>query len=141
MSIPRPEHPRPDFFRPDWLNLNGEWEFMFDDDDLGEKERWFMPGKQFVKTIIVPFCYQSELSGINDQAKHSIMWYRRSFSVPQSMKQKRILLRFGAVDYACDVYVNGQKVGSHQGGYTPFAIDITNFVSDNVNDLCLRVVD
>ena len=85
-NIPRPEHPRPDFVRPDWLNLNGEWEFAFDDAKAGVAEKWFNPGKHFDGKIVVPFCYQCEMSGVNIQDKHEVMWYRRSFEVPASMK-------------------------------------------------------
>ena len=66
------------------------------------------------------------MSGIGPTDEiHPVIWYRRTFSVPQEMQGRRILLRFGAVDYACDVYVNGKKAGSHVGGYTPFALDVT----------------
>lgn len=140
-NIPRPEHPRPDFYRPDWLNLNGEWEFGFDDDCVGIRDHWYQPGKHFDSKIVVPFCYQSKLSGIHFDEKHEVMWYRRAFMVPESMKGKQILLRFGAVDFECDVFVNGFKVGSHRGGYTPFALNITDLVCDGENDLCVRVSD
>ncbi len=140
-QIPRAEHPRPDFMRPDWLNLNGQWEFSFDDANVGVTEHWFMPGHHLAGEITVPFCYQCEMSGINDQSKHPVMWYRRSFEVPASMAGKQVLIRFGAVDYACDVYVNGQCIGSHEGGYTPFSVNATPFLQAGENDLCLRVED
>ncbi len=140
-NIPRPEHPRPDFVRPDWLNLNGEWEFSFDDGKVGVKQRWFEPGKHFDGRIVVPFCYQCAMSGVNVQEKHEVMWYRRSFAVPASMAGKQILLRFGAVDFECDVFVNGVKAGGHRGGYTPFALDVTDLIVDGENDLCVRVSD
>ena len=139
--IPRPEHPRPDFVRPDWLNLNGEWEFAFDDQKVGIAERWFAPGCHFDRVITVPFCYQCEASGIHDTGKHEVVWYRRALSVPEAMKGRRLLLRFGAVDFSCDVYVNGLRCGGHKGGYTPFAVDITEYVRDGENDLCVRVSD
>ena len=69
-SIPRAEHPRPDFVRPDWTNLNGEWEFAFDDTCTGISEGWYLPGKHFEDRIAVPFCYQCKLSGVNVQDKH-----------------------------------------------------------------------
>ncbi|NLB39217.1 MAG: glycoside hydrolase family 2, partial [Clostridiales bacterium] len=139
-SIPRPEHPRPDFVRNTFYNLNGKWQFAFDDDDLGLKERW-QDGKKLPKSIVVPFCYQSEKSGLGGDEIHPILWYRRSFTVPKDMQGQRVLLRFGAVDYACDVYVNGAHVGHHVGGYSPFAIDVTLALQDGSNDLCLRVTD
>ena len=141
MSIPRPEHPRPDYIRPNWVNLNGEWQFGYDDANIGLTEKWYRPGTILDRTIAVPFCYQCELSGINEQEYHPIMWYRRSFDKPSFTAGHRILLRFGAVDYACAVYVNGECVGTHKGGYTPFAFDITPYLCDGRNDLCLRVED
>ncbi len=140
-GIPRSEHPRPDFVRPEWMTLNGEWEFSFDDARVGVAEGWQAPGRHFDGKIVVPFCYQCELSGVNTAEKHEVMWYRRSFAVPENMKGKRLLLRFGAVDYACEVYVNGRSAGAHTGGYTPFALDITELVAVGENDLCVRVRD
>lgn len=140
-AIPRPEHPRPDFVRPQWMNLNGEWQFAFDDANVGLAENWQQPGKKFDRTINVPFSYQSEMSGIGEIAVHPYMWYRRSFTVPAEMKGKRLLLRFGAVDYTCSVYVNGRCVGGHRGGYTPFALDITDYVVEGENDLCVHAED
>ena len=140
-TIPRPEHPRPDFMRPDWLNLNGTWQFCFDDGNRGLAEKWFLPEKTLESSIVVPFCYESAQSGVHVQQHHDVMWYRRSFVLPESMAGKRILLHFGAVDYSCTVYVNGVCAGEHEGGYTPFALDVTPFLSDGENDLCLRVED
>ena len=140
-TIPRPEHPRPDFVRQDWLNLNGTWEFAFDDDNAGIAGRWFAPGRHFDRQIVVPFCYQCEASGIGDTGKHEVVWYRRALTVPGAMAGRRLLLRFGAVDFECDVYVNGLRAGGHRGGYTPFAVDITEYVADGENDLCVRVRD
>lgn len=139
--LPRPEHPRPDFMRPNWINLNGEWQFSYDDDDRGLNEKWYRPGKTLDRTITVPFCYQCEWSGVNEQEYHPILWYRRSFEKPNFTTGHRILLRFGAVDFSCAVYVNGQCVGTHKGGYTPFVFDITPYLLDDKNDLCLRVED
>lgn len=140
-SIPRPEHPRPDFMRDTFYNLNGRWEFAFDDDDLGLKEQWQRPGHKLDREIMVPFCYQCKASGIASEEVHPILWYRRGFCVPQTMQGKKLLLRFGAVDHKATVYVNGQAVGSHTGGYTPFALDITHALVQGENDLCVRVED
>ena len=140
-SIPRPEHPRPDFMRPQWLNLNGQWQFCFDDADLGLAQGWQDPAKSFPQEITVPFCYQCSRSGIHDRANHPVMWYRRKFSLPPQLQNKRVLLRFGAVDFSCAVYVNGQRAGEHKGGYTPFSIDVTPYLLPEENDLCVRVED
>ena len=141
-SIFRPEHPRPDFQRDAFENLNGEWQFAFDDGDEGLSSRWYAPGRAFDKRITVPFAYQTKLSGIGPTDEiHPILWYRRSFEIPQAMAGKRVLLRFGAVDFEARVYVNGQLAGSHRGGYTPFCFDITALLRAGENDLCLRVED
>ena len=141
-SIPRPEHPRPDFKRETFLNLNGVWQFAYDDSNEGLSHGWMNPGTTLPMEITVPFCYQSKMSGIGPTDEiHPILWYRRSFEIPDNMKGKRILLRFGAVDFLCQVYVNGQMAGTHKGGYTPFTLDITHLLKDGENDLCLRVED
>lgn len=141
-KIPRPEHPRPDFMRGTFYNLNGQWAFAFDDEDRGLREGWYRPGHMLEREITVPFCYQSKASGIGPTDEiHPVLWYRRSFTVPEAMEGRRILLRFGAVDYAAAIYVNGHRVGGHTGGYTPFALDITDFLLPGENDLCVRVED
>ncbi len=140
--LPRPEHPRPDFMRDTFCNLNGVWQFAFDDGNAGLREGWYRPGKALPLEITVPFAYQTKLSGLGPTDEiHPVIWYRRSFTVPQEMQGRRVLLRFGAVDFSCTVYVNGEQVGEHRGGYTPFAIDITNALTEGENDLCLRVQD
>ncbi|MBR5288461.1 MAG: glycoside hydrolase family 2 [Clostridia bacterium] len=141
-AIPRPEHPRPDFVRDTFLNLNGVWQFAFDDEDKGAREGWMKPGYALPLEITVPFAYQTKASGLGPTDEiHPVIWYRRSFTVPAEMQGRRILLRFGAVDFECDVYVNGVRVGGHKGGYTPFAIDVTNALVEGENDLCVRVQD
>jgi beta-galactosidase/beta-glucuronidase len=142
-NIPRPEYPRPQFVRENnWINLNGEWDFAFDDLNLGLKERWYKKESfdKFIKKILVPFCFQSILSGIEDTSFHDIIWYRREFVRPKTFEDKRVLLHFGAVDYSCNVYLNGEFVGSHKGGYIGFSIDITDFIEES-NFLVLRVED
>ncbi len=142
MSLqPREEYPRPQFVRERWLNLNGEWAFEFDDGNVGEREDWPSGHRAFSRTIIVPFCYQSELSGIGDTAFHDIVWYRRSFSLPADYGDSRILLHFGAVDYEARVWVNGKLVASHEGGHTPFHADITDALANGENTLVVRAVD
>ncbi|MDO6355877.1 glycoside hydrolase family 2 TIM barrel-domain containing protein [Caloramator sp. CAR-1] len=138
MNIPRNEYPRPNFKRNNWINLNGEWDFEFDDANLGEKEKWFL-GKQFSRKILVPFCYQSKLSGIGDRSVHDIVWYHRKININKN--DKRIFINFGAVDYFTKLYINGNFVGSHKGGHIAFRFDITDFLNDGENDLYLRVED
>ena len=140
--IPRPEHPRPDFQRQSWLNLNGEWGFAFDDRDEGRNEKWYRPEHRLEKTITVPFAYQTKMSGIcpTDEI-HPVLWYGRTIIIPEEMRGRRILLHFGAVDFEAEVYVNGECAGTHRGGYTPFHLDITRFLQDGENDLRIRAED
>lgn len=141
-SIPRPEHPRPDFVRDTFFNLNGEWQFAFDDRDIGLQEKWYLPQKHLDRTILVPFAYQTKLSGIGPtDTIHPVIWYKRSFTIPDEMQGKHILLRFGAVDFACQVYLNGMLAGTHTGGYSPFELDVTQLLTLETNSLCVRVVD
>lgn len=138
---PRQEYPRPQFVRDSWLNLNGEWEFEFDDDRSGKKEKWYQTGKSFSKKIQVPFAYQSKLSGIGEIELHDVVWYRKQLILPESYVGKRIILHFGAVDYQADVWVNGQHMIFHQGGHTPFQTDITHALIKGENSIVVRVED
>lgn len=116
---PLPEYPRPQLVRESWMNLNGLWDFVI----LPRSEN--IPGSYEGK-ILVPFPAESALSGVNKTVgSENRLWYRRTFTLPASFRNKRTLLHFGAVDWQCDVFVNGTKVGSHQGGFDPFSFDIT----------------
>jgi beta-galactosidase/beta-glucuronidase len=134
--------------RDTFLSLDGSWRFAFDDEDVGFAERWFEYGHELPLTIQVPFAYQCEMSGVHGDIGgdviHPVIWYRRGFTVPDEMSGQRVFVKFIAVDWACTVWVNGVYVGSHEGGYTPFACDITSVLHSDPtqeNDLCLRVVD
>lgn len=111
-QIPRPEYPRPDFQREKWLPLNGEWDFSFDEPIFDQK-------------ILVPFACETKLSGIRDTSFHNAVWYRRSFSLPEPMHDRRVLLHFGAADYTCRLWVNDQFIREHTGGQCGFSADIT----------------
>jgi len=139
-GIPRPEHPRPDFQRDQWLNLNGRWEFEIDEHGDGEK-RGLVSGTKLRQTILVPFCPESKLSGIGHTDFMKDVWYRRAFRVPQAMKGKRILLHFGAVDWHARVWLNGAFVGEHKGGYSPFNFDITDNLKAGENELVVHAHD
>ena len=141
--IPRPEYPRPQLVREDnWSNLNGEWDFAFDDKNRGLIERWYLRenSNNFDKKILVPFCFQSKLSGIEDLSFHEVFWYRKEFTIKKQNNNKKILLHFGAVDYSCAIYLNDAYVGSHKGGYIGFSLDITNYIEEN-NILVVRIED
>ena len=142
-NIPRPEYPRPQFVRENnWINLNGEWDFVFDDANIGLKERWYLKKSlnNFDRKILVPFCFQSKLSGIEDTSFHEVFWYRKEFTFEKENDDKKVLLHFGAVDYSCIIYLNQTYVGSHEGGYIGFSLDITNYIEEN-NVLVVRVED
>ena len=139
-NMPRPEYPRPQFVREHWINLNGEWEFAFDGAETGVAEKWF-DGRTLPARIIVPFAYQTELSGINDKSVHECVWYARSFEIPSDWESSDTLLNFGAVDYETVVWINGQEVGQHQGGHVPFQFEISPYLKPGTNRLTLRVID
>jgi len=120
----KPLHPRPRVQRAAWTDLNGQWQFAYDDADTGVRERWQDDAKRFDRTITVPFPPESEMSGINDKGFHPVLWYRRTFTA-SATAGTRLLLHFGAVDYRARVWVNGDLVATHEGGHTPFSADIT----------------
>lgn len=139
--IHRKEYPRPQFVREKWINLNGEWQFAFDDENIGMKEKWFTGNISFNKKINVPFAYQTKLSGIHDPSFHDLVWYKKEFTIPKDWKDKRIILHFGAVDYRAWVYVNGQQVGFHEGGHVSFSFDITDYLTYEKEIVVVRVED
>ena len=169
---PGPNYPRPDFTRPNlnWQSLNGEWDFLFDDEDMGAStgtySDWHSRGlpdsasskddgagassSNTKRTIQVPFVVQSKASGIHETGVHEVLWYERKISDIRTNEElergHRLLLRFGAVDYHAKVWVNGSYVGEHIGGHVPFDLDITNAVfpdrcDSNVHRLTVRVYD
>ncbi|MCX7918775.1 MAG: beta-galactosidase [bacterium] len=133
-SIPRAEYPRPQFVRKEWLNLNGSW-----DVEIGKMDT--TPPTVFSRKILVPFCPESKLSGIAKKEFIPWIWYRRNFELPKQWFGKRILLHFGAVDYEATVWVNGNKIGSHRGGYTPFSFEITRYITNGNNELIVCAKD
>ena len=139
--VPRPEHPQPQFMRSEWQSLNGKWQFAFDDHDEGLGAGWHVAEAPFRRNIIVPFCFESRMSGIGDTSFHPVVWYRRQFEVPPAWKGRRVLLHFGAVDYRATVWVNGQAAGEHEGGNTPFRLEITGLLKPGRNTVVVRAWD
>jgi len=140
-DIPRPEYPRPQFVRNAWINLNGTWTYTFDFGNSGKNRRLY-ESKGFGDKIIVPFCPESKLSGVEHKDFISNMWYQRTISVPSDWNGKKILLHFGAVDYKAEAYIDGKFVGRHSGGTSSFEFDITPFVTaGKTNNLVLYVND
>ncbi|MBS4179517.1 glycoside hydrolase family 2 protein [Lederbergia citrea] len=139
MNQPRPEYPRPQFVRNEWINLNGVWNFSFDDENLGMNNKWYKE-HTYEQEITVPFSYQSELSGIGNTDFHDIVWYERTFTTPSDWNDKRIILHFGAVDYRAHVWVNGELVATHEGGHVPFKADISHVIKAE-NKVVVRAED
>ncbi|MAS33858.1 MAG: beta-galactosidase [Anaerolineaceae bacterium] len=126
MTIPRSEYPRPQFTRPDWLCLNGEWQFEIDQGDSG-LERGLLE-RDLTAKITVPFCPESKLSGVENLDYLNAVWYRREVTIPQDWTGKRVLLHFQAVDYDTTVWVNDVQIGRHRGGFSPFSFDLEDLV-------------
>lgn len=129
-----PEYPRPQFARDSYINLNGVWQYAI----LPQGETL----KNYDGEILVPFSPESILSGVNRTLEpDQKLYYKREFTLPDGFNKGRVLLNFGAVDYQTVVKVNGKEVGSHVGGYLPFAFDITDALKDGANVLTVEVVD
>ncbi len=129
----RPEYPRPQMVRKDWLNLNGLWQFQ-----IGELQDPPI-GQTLKEQILVPFPMESALSGIEKHADH--IWYRRTFTIPKNWAGQHVLLHFGAVDWETTVWLNGKKIGVHRGGYDPFSFDLTDALKPGENELIVGVTD
>lgn len=129
-----PEYPRPQLRRGSYINLNGLWDFAFT--PAGDKQPSVWEGK-----ILVPFSPESELSGVRRALKpDEYLWYRRQLPKPEGMSG-RVILHFGAVDQSCTVYINGLRAFRHTGGYLPFELDATGFLTKPVNELTVSVRD
>jgi beta-galactosidase/beta-glucuronidase len=141
-EIPRPEHPRPDLYRANWMTLNGEWQFEHDKAADGE-QRGLTYGMDLNSKITVPFCPESKLSGLAIPTTVHLkdVWYRRTFTLPAAMKGQRVRLHFGGVDYRSWVYVNGQLAGSHVGESVGFKFEITKLLKDGPNEVVVKVLD
>ena len=132
-ACPHAYHPTPQFEREAFLSLNGEWDFCLSKDD---------GACEYNEKILVPFCPESALSGIERAVMpDDYMHYRRTFTLPEDFKSERVFLHFGAVDQTCTVYVNGIKLGSHKGGYIPFCFDITDELCDGENEITVVAHD
>lgn len=138
-------YPRPDFTRSNpWASLNGPWSFLFDDANKGLAQEWPTAGLPAPSSITVPYAFQTGASGINLQEAHEVIWYEREvrdLRPPQS--SDRLLLRFGAVDYECTIWVDGKEYAKHRGGYVPFNVDISDAFagSKEIVRVTLRVRD
>lgn len=133
------DYPRPQLIRNKWENLNGAWKFAFDDENAGEAERWFAKPK-CERDIIVPFTYETKMSCIGDESVHENVWYFKTISCGEYVG-KDVLLHFEGSDYVTKVWVNGEFIGTHRGGYSRFSFDITKSLKSGENTVAVKVED
>ncbi len=152
--IPKPEHPRPDWRRERWINLNGPWAFGHDPADVGLAQRWFEQPWRLEQEILVPFPFEAPASGLGepwpedgtalhattDPTFQGVSWYARSFEAP-GWGAERSFLVFGAVDWRATVWLNGEELGGHEGGWLPFELELTEALRPGLNQLVVRVED
>ncbi|WP_284236834.1 glycoside hydrolase family 2 protein [Paenibacillus glycanilyticus] len=135
------DYPRPQWVRDEWQLLNGAWNFRFDDSFEGERNKWYNQLDANL-TIQVPFTYETKASGIGEEKFHPCVWYERNVVIPQETGDKHVMLHFQAVDYSAKVWVNGTYIGSHEGGYAAFSLDISDAVQlGGENRITVRVED
>lgn len=132
-------YPRPQFVRDSWLSLNGKWKFVFDDENVGEEKQFF---NKFPNSneILVPFTYETKMSGINDETVHENIWYSNDININVE-KNKSIILHFEGSDFVTKLWINGNYVGMNIGGYHRFSFDITKFIVNGKNNFTIKVED
>lgn len=140
MRLPRDEYPRPILVRDQWQTLNGLWSFRTDSDNRGIFDRWYEGRWKDARTISVPFSMECSASGIGEPEGAPVVWYQREFTKPEAWKG-RIALRIGASDFLTRVFVNGQEIGQHRGGYASFGFDIEHALTPGINIITIRIED
>ena len=140
MSIPWNIYPRPQMRRESFICLNGEWDFEFDFGNSGVNREMFKENAEFTKKITVPFCVESELSGIGYKDFIPAVWYRRKINITKEQLQNRVFIIFGAVDFHATLYVNEVKVDEHFGGYTSFRMELTKYLKEGENTITVVVI-
>ena len=139
--IPRAEHPKPQFRRDNWRNLNGPWAFQIDQGRSGEARKLHLPEAKLEQEILVPFCPESDLSGIGHKDFLYGVWYQKKVTLTENQCAGKVFLHFGAVDHEAAVYINGKKAGGHKGGYVSFKVDVTEFVTPGENTITVNAID
>lgn len=139
MAIQRKEHPKPQFERKGWHNLNGKWQFEIDNGRSGEERGLYKEGVKLSSKINVPFCPESKLSGVGHTDFMYGVWYKRLVNIPSV--NGKVFLHFGAVDYKCKAFVNGKEAGVHKGGYVSFKFDVTSLIREGENEICVYAED
>ena len=140
-QTPRPEYPRPQFERAEWVNLNGTWSYSFDFGRTGAQKGW-SKATSFDGKITVPFCPESSLSGVKHTDFINSIWYQRTLNIPAAWDGKQVMLNFGAVDYEAHVFIDGQLVRLHNGTGSSFSCDITKYVQPgHSHNLVVQVND
>ena len=137
----RAEHPKPQFERKNWQNLNGKWQFEIDNKNDGLNRGLFKRDAVLNSQIEVPFCPESKLSGVEYKDFMTSVWYKREIEISKDNLNGNVILHFGAVDYKATVYVNGEQVGTHKGGYVSFSFDITAFLKVGKNVITVHAED
>lgn len=138
----RAERPRADWERADFVNLNGWWDFAFDPEENGQSKGWHEADAALEQKINVPFCWESSLGGVEDSSYLGQAWYQKKVMVDSNWDGRKIFLKFGAVDWKCKLWVNGEEVGEHVGGYNAFEFDVTEYMkAGQVNTITLWVED
>lgn len=135
-----PNYPRPQFVRDCWLDLNGKWDFAFDQENAGVKKK-YSKGFEKQHKITVPFAAECAASGIGNEEACNYVWYARKATLTKEQIQKRCILNFDGVDYTAKVWVNGAFAGTHSGGYARFSFDVTDCVREGENLIVVKAED
>ena len=133
------DYPRPQLVRNEWQNLNVKWNFIFDDENIGEKKQYFNKFP-ISKEILVPFTYETKMSGINDETVHESIWYSNNVKLILN-ENKRTILHFEGSDFITKLWINGKFVGKNIGGYHRFSFDISKYIINGENNITIKVED
>lgn len=141
MKCYKKDYPRPQFVRKSWQSLNGEWNFIFDDNDEGETKEYFNDFPRN-KKINVPFTYETKSSGIKEESIHYIVWYNRKINISkEQLQNNKVILNFEGSDYKTKIWINGNYIGENIGAYSRFSFDIERYVIEGENDITVKVED